>query len=211
MTSLLTHIPPHPLFHSIYVTARLTSLALEYGFFWIAFLPGSEGVSSRMAPPCLVRSWWRLFNVHWKCRGWTSVRSIAIASGLAQPLLPLPRTRSFRLWAAGGLLHSQGISVPRRAPSCQCLQLYYRHPCNFPWTLASFCPVCWFGATPLFFFFLDYYYLLGFLFLFIILPLSSTSIILTHHSILSLHMVWGVRYQVTSGGVGSQHTLPIYV
>ena len=27
-----------------------------------------------------------------------------------------------------------------------------------------FCPVCWFGATPLFCFFVDYYYLLGFLF-----------------------------------------------
>ena len=145
-----------------------------------------------MAPPCLVKSWWRLFAMHWRCRGWTSVSSVAIASRLAQPLLLLPvawRTHSFRLWAAGGLLHSRGISVPHSAPWWQCLQLYYHRPCNFSWTLALFCPVCWFGATLLFFFFVDYYYLLGFLFcLFIILLLSSTSIILTHHSILSLRM-----------------------
>ena len=40
--------------------------------------------------PCLVRSWWRLFAMHWRCRGWTSVSSTAIASRLAQPLLLLP-------------------------------------------------------------------------------------------------------------------------
>ena len=46
--------------------------------------------SSKMAPPCLGRSWWRLFTMHWRCRDWMSVSSTAIASGLAQQLLLLP-------------------------------------------------------------------------------------------------------------------------
>ena len=133
--------------------------------------------------------------MHWRCRGWTSVSSTAIARS----------NYCCCLWLRG-LTHSDSGPL-----EVFCIHEVYPYPAEHPGgSVSSFTiivPVIFHGPLhcfalfvrlvllPLFFFFVDYYYLLGFLFfLFIILPFSSTTIILTHHSILSLHMVWGVSH-----------------